>query len=264
MRESLRAEFTRTDRGVAARTISTAALELRGPFAGVLPRYFLRNVTAGMLDGDEYEVDVHVAEGAAVAVAPTSAAKVFVARGRGTSLATRIEVERDAILDYDAGLTIPHAGAVARLSTDIALHEGGRLAYTDTFAFGRLAHGERFAFERIETALTVSTPSRPAAFTRRSVLTPATQRALLEGSVAGAGVLGSLLLLGSGGPPEVADVAGAYAGASALPHGIGWQVQVLARRPEQAAAVIDAAREAWLTPSSSFSHAARSTAPTLA
>ena len=250
MKESLRASFTPTDRGIALRCTSTAALELRGPFPGTLPRYFLRNVTAGMLEGDEYEVEIHATEGARVTVAPTSAAKVFVARDRGTKLTTRIEVERDAVLDYDAGLTIPHAGASARLSTEIVLHEGARLAYGDTFAFGRLAHGERFAFERFESDLRVSTPARATRFARRSVLTPATQRRQIEASVGDSGVLGTLLLLGEVNRPVIEDVAGTYAGVSALPHGIGWQVQVLARRPEQAQLVLAQAREAWLTPSS--------------
>ncbi len=250
MRESLRASFAPTERGIALRCTSTAALELRGPFPGMLPRYFLRNVTAGMLDGDEYEVELHASEGVRVAVAPTSAAKVFVARERGTTLTTRLEVERDAILDYDAGLTIPHAGAVARLSTEIALHDGARVACADTFAFGRLAHGERFAFERFESDLRVSTPAGATRFTRRSVLVPALQRRQIEAGVGGAGALGTLLLLGEGDRPLLAETPDAYAGASALPHGVGWQVQVLARRAEQAQLVLAQAREAWLAPSS--------------
>lgn len=246
MKESLSARFAPTDRGVSLRASSTAALEMRGPFPGTLPRYFLRNVTAGMLDGDQYALGIHLDEGARVAVAPTSAAKVFVSRGAGALLATTIEAERCAILDYDAGLTIPHAGAVARQVTTIVLHEGARVAYADTFAFGRIAHGERFAFERFESSLRVTMPAGLVRYSRRNVLVPGEQRDLLAAAVGTAGVLGSLLLLGHGDRPVLPEVEGAYAGASALPHGIGWQVQVLAARPEQSERVLSEAREAWI------------------
>lgn|GEM_PF-4552259 len=249
MRESLTARFAPADRGVTLRATSTSALEMRGPFpafAGALPRYFLRNVTAGMLDGDDYAIGIHLTEGARVTVAPTSAAKVFVSRGAGALLATTIEVERGAILDFDAGLTIPHAGAVARQATAIVLHEGARIAYADTFAFGRIAHGERFAFDRFESSLRVRTQTGLVRYSRRSVLVPSEQRGLLNAAVGTAGVLGSLLLLGAGDRPELPEVEGAYAGTSALPHGIGWQVQVLAARHEQSERVLSEARTAWI------------------
>src|SRR5690606_15452147 len=126
------------------------------------------------------------------------------------------------------------AGSIARQTTELVLHAGALLAYADTFAFGRLAHSERFSFERFESGLRIATPDGVTRFARRSVLTPRTQRVGIEGAVGDAGVLGSLLLLGESDRPALEEVEGTYAGVSMLPHGIGWSVQVLASRPEQA------------------------------
>lgn len=245
LRARLCARFTPAPEGATAYVSSTGALELRGPFAGALPRYFLRNVTAGMLDGDEYEVDISVEAGARVAVAPTSATKIFVARGTGAVLRTRLEVGSNAVLEYDSGLTIPHAGAVASQTTEIVLHEGARVAFGESLAFGRLAHGERFAFERLESCARVVTPTGVERFVRRSLLMPRDSRAHLEVAVGKAGVLGSLMLLGDGHRPALSEVDGVYAGVSALPHDLGWQVQALAARPEQVTQLMAGALAEW-------------------
>ena len=244
--------FCAVDGRPSAHVQTSSPLELRGPFPGGVPRYFLRNVTAGMLDGDECEIAIRVNAGTLVAVAPSSAAKVFISRGRGSVLSTTIEVESGALLDYDAGLTIPHAGAVARQDTSIILHEGARIAYADAFAFGRIASGERFAFERFESSLRITTPSGLLLHSRRSLITPGEQREFLAAAVGNAGVLGSLLLLGAGDRPPIPEVKDAYAGISTMPHGIGWQVKVLAARPEQSDRVLCHAREAWLASDASI------------
>lgn len=258
VRSTLHARFQpASGGGVTVRVTSTSGLELRGPFtaaagSGTLPRYFLRNVTAGMLDGDDYEVTIHIAAGTRVAVQPTAAARIFVARGGrgGARIRTRIEVEAGAVLDFDAGLTIPHAGAAGEQLTEVTLHPGAALAFTEALAFGRLAHGERFAFTSLTSDLRVRNPEGTLMFHRRSVIEPDRDRDTLEMAVGGAGALASTTLLGAGRIPELTPIAGAYAGISALPthdgHPTGYSALALASRPELALAAVTSARVAWI------------------
>ena len=64
-----------------------APLELRGPFiADGLSSYYLRNITAGVLAGDAYRVDVTAEAGTAVRVAASSATKVYACTGGESSV----------------------------------------------------------------------------------------------------------------------------------------------------------------------------------
>ena len=172
---------------VRADVAATTPLELRGPFPasipGTPPRYLLRNVTAGILDGDDYVIEVCAAPGTRVAVEPTSAAKVFRSRGGGATLRTRVEVMPGAELRYDSGLLIPHAGAILRQQTEIVLHESARASWSESLSFGRLSHDERFQFTRIESELRVVDPEGRVRFERRSDLVPQRDRAALESAV---------------------------------------------------------------------------------
>lgn len=257
MRSALTARFRSTPAGdVAAQVSSTSGLELRGPFAPAdasdPPRYFLRNVTAGMLDGDDYSVSIHVEAGVRVAIQPTAASRVFVAHGdgRGARLRTHIEVEPGAVLDFDAGLTIPHAGAVGEQLTEVTLHPGATLALSEVLAFGRLAKGERFAFRTFTSEFRVRTPEGRTLLHRRSVIDPERDRETLEMAVGGAGCLASVTLLGRGAAPEPPVATGAYAGISALPphegEPLGYTGLALAARVEQAVAALTSARIQWI------------------
>ncbi len=245
----LRARFTATGGRVVARVSATAPLELRGPFEGArLPRYFLRNVTAGMLDGDAYCVDVCAEPDVHVAIAPTSASKAFVARGLGASTVLRLEAQAGALLDFDAGTLIPHTGSVLRQSTEIVVHPGARVAYAEVLSFGRAARGERFAFERLVSELRVLTPDGAVRFEKRSDLAPSATRAVLEAAVGAYRSVGTLLLLGDaftsdGATLPEASPEACYAGVSALPHGVGLVVQALADWPETATTFLATVKE---------------------
>lgn len=222
-------------------------LELRGPFPpvcrGLPPRYLLRNVTAGILDGDDYTIDVCVASGARVAIEPTSAAKAFRTTSDPAMMRTRIEVMPGAELHYDAGLLIPHAGAALRQVTEIVLHETARLSWSEALSFGRISSGERFRFARIENELRILDAAGHVRFERRSDLVPERDRDALESAVGRFSAVGSIVLVGDGlegfTSPERSD---AYAGTSPLPDALGAIVQVLGAWPEQVEAVLGATR----------------------
>jgi urease accessory protein len=244
----LDAEFTAGAPGVIARTTHSAALELRGPFEGApLPRFFLRNVTAGILDGDAYRIDLRVRTGARLAVAPTSATKVFTARGRGARSALRIEVEPGALLDYDAGVTILQRDCDLEQSTELLLHAGSALAYREVIALGRLAAGERLAFARYAAALSLGVPGEAARYEERCNLRLPEDREAIDAALGGYGVLGTLILVGFDAWPIPGCAPDVYAGMTKLPNDAGVLVRALGERVEPVqqllATIVEAAAE---------------------
>ena len=184
---------------------SSPPLELRGPFlddGGGPARYFLRNVTAGVFGGDRYEVGVRVEAGGRVRIQPTSATRVYDSRGKVASLATHLEVLPGALLEFNAGTTILQGGASLEQDTELVVHPGGELRYSEVLALGRRASGERFAFERFASALRARTAEGGDLYREAFELLPGAARTHLEEAVGGAAVIGTLLLLG--GPTKIA------------------------------------------------------------
>ncbi len=239
------ATFEPTRSGVAARLTSTVPLELRGPFPAALsgaslPRFFLRNVTAGILDGDDYAVDLRAEPGVQVRVEPTSATKVFTSSGRGSRSRVRIEALPGSTLQYSSGVTILHAGACLAQDIEVVLHPGAAVAYLEVMALGRLARGERLAFHRYSSALAVRTPEGVPVYEERFDLEPGEDASVIEAAIAGAGVIGTLLLLGADAEaPAIEESGELYAGASRLPNDAGILVRALGQRAEVVSAFLE-------------------------
>ncbi len=239
----LDATFAPGARGAVVRATSSPPLELRGPFPGTpLPRFFLRNVTCGILDGDDYEVTLRAEEGACVRIEPTSATKVYAARSGGARSRVRLEALPGSALHYSAAATILHQGACLTQETEIVLHEGASVAYLEVLALGRLARGERLAFRRYASSLAVRRPDGDPLYEERFILEPWTGIETADAATGGAGVIGSLLLLGTtvGEAPTVEASTDVYAGASPLPNGAGVLVRVLGNRAEAVTACLEA------------------------
>ncbi|HLG10992.1 MAG TPA: urease accessory protein UreD [Dehalococcoidia bacterium] len=219
---SLEARFTCSEHGSPrVRVQARPPLELRGPFAGAgVPDYFLRNTTAGLLDGDAYRVDVTAAAGTSVHVGASSASKVYAGE---SSLDVRLAVEPGALLVWGPHATILHAGASYCQETRLALAPGGRAILAEVLVLGRLARGERFQFQRLESLLEVSPPACEPLYSEAYSVTPGPD---LIAGLAGHGVLVSVYALGfdpseAGAGFEAALTATCLAGWSALPNGCG-------------------------------------------
>ncbi len=242
IRGRLRAEFAPCTRGVTARISATPPLEMRGPFPGEAgPRYFVRNVTAGILAGDDYDIALCAEPGARVVVEPTAATKAYTMREDGARLRLRLEAHEGSALRYNAGLTILQCGSAVAQETELVRHPGGTLAYMEVVALGRLARGERLAFRRYTASLRVVTPDGRTLYSERCDLQPDIDGAALDMAVGGYGVIGTLVLAGIDarppGPPDRRSP-GVYAGMTELPNGAGTLVRVLARRAEDATRVL--------------------------
>ncbi|HWC29566.1 MAG TPA: urease accessory protein UreD [Dehalococcoidia bacterium] len=213
--------------GLRVEATERAPLELRGPFGGgALPGYYLRNTTAGILDGDCLDVVVTVESGAAVQVSATSATKVYAG---ASSLDVRLRVEPGALLVWGPQTTILHAASAHRQTT--RLEVGWRAVIAEVLVMGRLARGERYQFERFDNRLEVRRPeSCEPAYRESYSLTPGPD---LAASMGGRGVLASLHAVGfessmvSKRIEAILDGEGAEAGWSELPNDTGVVVRAL-------------------------------------
>jgi urease accessory protein len=240
---SLAARFSPAGGGaVRAQVSARSPLELRGPFPrGGLPEYWLRNATAGALDGDSYRVDVTAKTGAAVSVAAGSAGKVYAG---SASLDVRLQVEPASLLVWGPHLTIVQAGAAYRQSTLVTVAENGQAILAEVLALGRLARGERFEFESLESELDVIGSGGALLFSEAYVLRP---HADLAASMAGCGVLVSVYALGLPAALATHGLEAAFgaactpAGWSRLPNGAGWAGRALAETLSQGAELAEIA-----------------------
>lgn len=227
---------------VAARV--APPLEMRGPFGGVEgapPRYFVRNVTAGVFGGDCYDVRLRAGAGVRVRVEPTAATRTYESRGETARSATYVEACSGSELTYCAGTTILQQGSSLEQSVELVAHHDARLRYAEVLVLGRLASGERLRFRRFASSLRVSDGAGGELFSESFRLEPDGGAEGLEGALGGAGVIGTLVLLGGARAVETELLAGdgVFAGASALPRGEGVIVRALGGRVEAVADVLE-------------------------
>lgn len=152
---------TRLDRGktVLEDVYFTAPFSVKSPFyprdkAGVMQLMPLA-ASAGLLDGDEQEIEIDIGRGCNVEILSQSFEKVFKAEGGGARRLCRINTGRDSRLVYSPLPVIPHAGSRFGGKTVINIERGSRLFYSETIACGRQASGERFGFQRYASELEV-------------------------------------------------------------------------------------------------------------
>jgi urease accessory protein len=242
---SLEATFAISPGGV--QVSASSPLELRGPFfaAADPPLFLLRNVTAGILAGDRYNVSLRSERGARVSVANTSATKVYAMPGGHAESFLSIDLAAGSYLAYTPAPVILQAGADLVQATRILVAEEATLVYSEVVVLGRLASGERCAFGRFASELSVSRAGcEGPGYLERFTLRPAWDS--IDGVLGGYGVVGTVLVIGPGVQSSYAQetldaLDGCYAGASELPCG-GLIVRVLADRSDAALQAVEAIR----------------------
>ena len=115
----------------------------------------LLNPTGGVLGGDRLTIDLTLGEGAHACVTTPSATRVYRTAGEPAVQTVRLDLARDAIVEWVPDHTIPSAGADLRQALDVELADGARLILIDAVAAGRVARGEAWTFARLDSALTV-------------------------------------------------------------------------------------------------------------
>ena len=211
-----------------ARVHASGPLELRGPLTAS-KLYYLRNVAAGVFEGDTYRTLLHCAAGAQARFESPSATKVYSMPSRGATTSVELCAEGGSRLVWGPHATILHTGSSLRTDTRVTLHVGARVLMAETLVMGRIAAGQRFDFASYGSSLIVQDGRGDVLCREAFSLTPGPG---LEAAMGGFGVLTCFYALGAFEPWEVERLPALcavrpLAGLSALPSQSGYVVKAL-------------------------------------
>ncbi len=116
---------------------------------------YLLSPTGGVVQGDEYVIDVNVEAGAHALITTQAATKVYRMPDRPATQTVTINVGVNAVLEYVPDPTILFEDADFRQTITITLQPGAVLILHDIVMPGRLARGEVMRFRRYANRLTV-------------------------------------------------------------------------------------------------------------
>jgi len=109
----------------------------------------LVNSTAGILAGDELELDLAAEPAASLAVTTPAAARAFMMQSGAACCRQRFAVGEGAWLEYAPEALYPHRGTDYAQHTRLELAAGAATFFTDQLAPGRVGRGECWAWRRL-------------------------------------------------------------------------------------------------------------------
>ena len=115
----------------------------------------LVNSTAGILAGDELELDIAAEPGALLAVTTPAAARAFMMQSGAACCRQRFAVGAGAWLEYAPETLYPHCGTDYAQHTRLELAAGASTFFTDQLAPGRVGRGECWAWRRLRIGLEI-------------------------------------------------------------------------------------------------------------
>ncbi len=115
----------------------------------------LVNSTAGILAGDELELDVAAEAGASLAVTTPAAARAFMMQSGAARCCQRFAVGEGAWLEYAPEALYPHRETDYAQHTRLELAAGASAFFTDQLAPGRVGRGECWAWRRLRIGLEI-------------------------------------------------------------------------------------------------------------
>jgi urease accessory protein len=120
----------------------------------------LVNSTAGILAGDELELDITTEPGASLAVTTPAAARAFMMQSGAARCRQRFAVGDDAWLEYLPEPLFPHRETNYAQHTRLELASGAAVFFVDQLAPGRVGRGECWAWRRLRIELEVTLDGR--------------------------------------------------------------------------------------------------------
>ena len=115
----------------------------------------LVNSTAGILAGDELELDVAAEAGAALAVTTPAAARAFMMQSGAACCRQRFAADAGAWLEYLPEPLFPHRETDYAQHTRLEIASGAAAFFVDQLAPGRVGCGECWAWRRLRIGLDV-------------------------------------------------------------------------------------------------------------
>lgn len=151
----------RSGRTVITKSEFTSPLKIARPFYhDKYTEIIMMSASAGMLDGDTYDIEIAVGEGAALKFSEQSYGKIFKADKIGVQKSVRINVGRNGSLLYFPMPVIPFEGSIFRNFSEIRLDEDSRFVMCDILTCGRVAMNESFAFSGYKSRTAVYADNR--------------------------------------------------------------------------------------------------------
>lgn len=146
----------RNGRTVIADTEFTSPLKIANPFyRDEHTEVMMMAASAGILEGDHYDIELTVKSGASLKFTAQSYTKLFKAESVGASQRVKITVESGGSLVYMPCPVIPFGGSIFDTRTEVYLQEDSSFAMTDILSCGRTAMKERFEFTSYRSRLAV-------------------------------------------------------------------------------------------------------------
>ncbi|MCE2395470.1 urease accessory protein UreD [Candidatus Poribacteria bacterium] len=136
----------------------------RVPLQVMKPRYdasgcacvYLLSPTGGIVQGDDYQIQVKLAANTHATLTTQASTKVYAMPGQGATQSMWGRVGQDAIFEYLPDSTILFRDANFSQSLSLFLERGAKVALQEIVMPGRLARGEKLAFTRYQSRIEVS------------------------------------------------------------------------------------------------------------
>lgn len=170
---TIRMEFRRrADRTVATRLYrhgnSRISSEIQVP--GADPYYFLISTGGGYTEGEHYDVDIRVGEGAHAVLTTQTPSYIYKCdRGLTTTQSQSMHVGAGGLLEYYADEVMPYANARFRQRSRVALDEGASLVYVEGLSSGWSPDEKPFRFHDAFLSTEVTVAGRLVAIDRLAV-----------------------------------------------------------------------------------------------
>ena len=141
-----------------------AASFFRVPLQVMKPRYdasgcacvYLLSPTGGVVQGDDYQIEIALAANTHAILTTQAATKVYAMPKQRASQSMRVQVGQDAFFEYLPDPTILFRDANFSQSIALSLERGARVALQEIVMPGRLARGESLAFTRFASRVEAS------------------------------------------------------------------------------------------------------------
>ncbi len=136
----------------------------RVPLQVMKPRYdesgcacvYLLSPTGGVVQGDDYQIDVTLAPDTHVTLTTQAATKVYAMPLQGATQSMRVRVGKDATFEYLPDSTLLFRDANFSQSVSLVLERGAKVALQEIVMPGRLARGEMLTFTEYRSCIEVS------------------------------------------------------------------------------------------------------------
>ena len=136
----------------------------RVPLQVMKPRYdesgcacvYLLSPTGGVVQGDDYQIEVTLAPNTHVTLTTQASTKVYAMPLQGATQSMWVRVGKDAIFEYLPDSTILFRDANFSQGISLFLEHGAKVALQEIVMPGRLARGETLVFSQYQSCIEMS------------------------------------------------------------------------------------------------------------